>query len=295
MTWSGFISSAGKVLDTRLFELGGTTITIKTIVVVLVIMVATIVLSRLIQRGVHRAFRHRGVREEGNVSAIARLIHYGLLLVGIGVALQTAGFNLNALFAAGAIFAVGIGFAMQNIVQNFVAGVILLVERAIKPGDVLDVEGRVVRVMQMGIRATIVQTRDGEHLIVPNSVLAQSTVKNYTLKDSVYRVRAKVGVVYSADLRLVHETLEQTARGIEWRLPHHEPIVLLTEFGDSSVNFDVSVWIDDPWEGAKLLSMLNQAVWWALKDKELVIAFPQLDVHLDPPVVEGLQAIAGSN
>jgi len=288
---NGFVGKLEQLVSVKLFTVGGTTVTPRTVVVALLILAVFALLSRLIQRAVQRAFRHRGVKAEGNVGAISRLIHYGVVLVGVGVALQTAGFDLTALFAAGAVFAVGIGFAMQNIAQNFVSGVILLAERAIKPNDVVEVGGRVVRVVKIGIRATIVRTRDGEHMIVPNSQLVQSTVKNYTLEDSIYRVRAKVGLVYGADIAVALETLEQVARAIEWRLAERDPIVLLTGFGDSSVDFDISVWIDDPWESARLLSQLNQAVWWALKEKGLTIAFPQLDVHFDPPVATGFEKL----
>lgn len=288
MSWAEIVTAAGKALQFKLFTLGGTSVTLKTLVVVFIILAATFALSRGVRGGVTAVFRRRGVAVDGNVLAITRLVHYGILLMGVGVALQTAGFNLNALFAAGAVFAIGIGFAMQNIVQNFVAGVILLVERAIKPGDVLEAQSQVVKVVKMGIRATIVRTRDGDHLIVPNSALVQSTVKNYTLKNSVYRIRAKVGVVYSSDLKLVRKLLEQALRNIEWRLPSHDPIVLLTDFGDNAVNFDASVWVNDPWEAAKLLSRLNEVIWWTLKDHDVVIAFPQLDVHFDAPVEQSL-------
>jgi small-conductance mechanosensitive channel len=294
MSWSQFTANAGRLLNTKLFTLGGTAVTLKTIVTVVLILLVTYLVSRAIRRALTTVFRRRGLKDDGNVQAISRLVHYGVLLVGVGVALQTAGFNLNALFAAGAVFAIGIGFAMQNLVQNFVAGVILLVERAIKPGDVLEVEGRLVRVKQMGIRSTVVRTRDGEHMIVPNSVLVQSTVKNYTLKGSVYRIRAQVGVVYGSDMKLVMKTLERVTRSIDWRLSDHEPIVLLTAFGDNSVNFDASVWVDDPFEKPQMLSRLYQEIWWAFKEQEIVIAFPQLDVHFDPPVEQGLSRMAAA-
>ena len=290
--WSDFTDTAGSVLGTKLFVLGGTEVTPKTILLVIVILVVTYLLSMGVRRTVTSVFRRRELADDGNVQTINRLVHYAVLIIGGGVALQTAGFNLNALFAAGAIFAIGIGFAMQNLVQNFVSGVILLVERTIRPGDVLEVEQRVVKVHRMGIRSTIVRTRDGDHMIVPNSVLVQSTVKNYTLKNSIYRIRAKVGVVYGSDMKAVEETLEKAMSGIDWRLVEHDPIVLLTDFGNNSVNFDASVWVGDPWESAKLLSKLNQIIWWALKDKEIVIAFPQLDVHFDSPVEQGFSRLA---
>ena len=190
------------------------------------------------------------------------------------------------IFAAGAIFAVGLGFAMQNIAQNFVSGVILLLERSIKPGDVLAIDSTVVRVIDMVIRTTLVRTRDDEELIVPNSVLVQGTVKNYTLHDSIFRLRAQVGVVYSSDMRHVADTLRKVAESVTWRSDKRNPRILMKEFGTSSVDFDVSVWMDDPWEAPRALAQLNEAIWFALRDAGVTIAFPQLDVHFDRNVSE---------
>lgn len=294
MSWSHFISLAGQVRAAHLFSIGGVKVTPETVLTVVIVLILTSILSRILQHGMRTLFRRRGVGGEGSVSAIARLAHYAISIIGIVVALQAAGFNLNTLVAAGAVFAVGLGFALQNIVQNFVAGVILLAERAIKQGDVLEVEGKVVKVLEMGIRATIVLTRDDENLIVPNSTLAQSTVKNYTLRDPIFRLRAPVGVSYRSDMRAVMTTLEKAARGVEGCLSDRDPVVLMTGFGDSSVNFEVSVWMTDPWEARRVLSRLNQAIWWALKEKQIVIAFPQVDVHLDAPVAEGLRRLTAA-
>jgi small-conductance mechanosensitive channel len=134
----------------------------------------------------------------------------------------------------------------------------------------------------MGIRATIARTLDEEDIIIPNSILVASPVKNYTLKDSLYRLRSKVGVVYSSDMAQVRRVLEEVAGKMEWRSPVQAPRILLSDFGDSSVNFEVSVWIDNPWRMRHHLNLLNEAVWWGLKDAGITIAFPQLDVHFDP-------------
>ena len=282
---------ATQILDFTLFTLSGTPVTVATVITAVVIMFVTWWISRGLQRAIGRALKHRAVAS-ASITVITRLVHYSIVFVGIGVALDTIGFSLGALFAAGAVFAVGIGFAMQNIAQNFMSGVILLVERSIKPDDVLEVEGKVVRVVRMGIRTTIARTRDDEELIIPNSILVQGTVKNYTLQDSIFRLRALVGVVYKSDMHLVLESLTRVANEQPWRSARREPRVLMTNFGDSSVNFDVSVWMDDPWEGPKALSQLHQAIWWALKDANVTIAFPQLDVHLDRDVTDPIGRLA---
>jgi small-conductance mechanosensitive channel len=202
-----------------------------------------------------------------------------VLLAGVAVALQTIGISLTTVFAAGAVVAVGIGFALQNILQNFVSGVILLAERSIKETDVLEVDGRTIQVEQVGVRATVARTRDDERIIIPNSLLVQSIVANYTLADSFYRVRTSVGVSYGSDMRRVREVLENAAARVADRAESKEPVILLREFADSSVSWEVSVWTSDPWRSPRLKSDLNESVWWALKDAGLTIAFPQLDVH----------------
>jgi small-conductance mechanosensitive channel len=289
MDWIERLKTEG--LDIPLFEISGTSVTVATLVSFVLIIAVTFWLAGMAQRAVVRAFTRKGQEEEGAAGVAARLVRYAVLIVGLSVAVNSIGIRLTALFAAGALFAVAIGFAMQAITQNFVSGVILLLERAIKPGDVLEVNGQLVRVHDMGIRATIARTMDEEDIIVPNSQLVSATVKNYTFKDPTYRLRAVVGVVYSSDMALVRRVLEGAAEKLEWRSERYPPRVLLTDFGDSSVNFEVSVWISRPWEMRQRRSQLNEAIWWALKDAGVTIAFPQVDVHLDPPVMESLSAL----
>jgi small-conductance mechanosensitive channel len=252
MEWIKRIELDYGVLDVPLFTLAGTPVTLATLVVFAAIVAATWLVSFLVGKAVTRGFRLRGVKDEGTIEVFRRLIHYAILATGLAVGLQTVGINLAALFAAGAFLAIGLGFAMQNIMQNFVSGVILLTERSITPGDVLQIEGRFVRVQKLGIRATIAKTLDEEEIIVPNSVIVQSTVTNYTLKDSLYRLRCTVGVIYGSDMILVRDTLARAAQEVPWRIK-------------------------------------------ALKDAGITIAFPQLDVHFDPPVMESLGRLGRSD
>jgi len=177
--------------------------------------------------------------------------------------------------------------------QNLVAGFTLLVERTIRAGDVLEVDGRMVLVERMGIRATVARTRNEEQIIIPNANLVQNTVKNLTMSDRNYLLRATVGVVYGADMRQVRAVLEEVVQSLAWRDTEQKHRILMSEFGDSSVNFDVLVPMTDPWLARQRTSDLNEAIWWALKDADITIAFPQLDVHFDPPVEESLRLAAG--
>ena len=145
-----------------------------------------------------------------------------------------------------------------------------------------------VKVGHMGIRTTVARTLDDEDLVIPNSRLVQSAVKNYTLRDPQFRVRARVGVAYSSDMRAVEAALRRAAGVATWGLADPAPRVLLLEFGASSVDWEVSVWTDEPWHMRRQRSALQLAIWDALQEAGITIAFPQLDLHLDREVVERL-------
>lgn len=292
MTMQEVLARIREVLDIELLHVGETPLTVGTLLTAAMVVVLTYWLSWLIRRTMLRMVKERSVPEQGSMAVTARLVHYTILFLGFTIALSTLGIQLTALFAAGAVFAVAIGFAMQNITANFVSGVILLFERTIKPGDILEVDGRIIRIRELGIRSTIARGLNEEDLIIPNSNLVQATVKNYTLRDTLYRIDADVGVSYGSDMDRVREVLEVMAKGLEWRSGRHDPVVLMREFGASSVNFTVSVFTNDPWRLRLLRSRLNHAIWDALRDAKVTIAFPQMDVHFDPPVTAVLAAVS---
>jgi potassium-dependent mechanosensitive channel len=270
-----------EVVTEELFRVGAKSVSFFTIASMLVTFAGMLVISWLVRAGVRRALRRSMLEAAGGDLGVAdRLIHYGFILVGLTVALHLAGIKLGAVFAAGAVFAVGFGFAMQNIAQNFVSGVILLIERTIKPGDVLEIGTSIVKVMKMSIRATIVRTLDDEDIIVPNSTLVQSNVKNYTLEDNLYRVKVMVGVSYDSDLKLVREVLERATHDVPWRDKAYPPRVLLLNFGPSAVEFETSAWMHEPFNYRIAASDLRETIWWSFKRAGISIALPQVQVHL---------------
>lgn len=269
-------------LSLPLFEIGGTAVNGLTLISAGLIVLASLAFAHFVRRTLLRlvADRLSGV-QRSNLRVTIRLIQYLIVSVGVLIALHMIGVRLTALFAAGALLAVAAGFAMQNVTANFVSGLILLVERSIKPGDIIEFDGQIIEIREMAIRATIGRTLNEEDLIIPSSTLVQSVVKNFTLRDPLTRLRVNVGVSYRSDMALVRRVLEETARNSEWRSQAREPVVQMREFGPSSVDFEVSVWFEDPWQRYRRSSDLHEAIWWALKDAGITIAFPQLDVHFD--------------
>ncbi len=288
--WHEIISAIGAVFQAS-FTIGGSAVTLADLLVVFGLLFLTWLVSRVVRRGLARIMRSRDVDDEGTVAITLRIVHYAIMLVGLLTALSQVGINLSALFAAGAVFAVGIGFALQSLSENFVAGVILMFERSIKPGDIVEVDDLVVRVLRLGIRTTLCRSREDEEILVPNSHLVGSPVKNFTLHDPLLRLRGKVGVAYDSDMARVMEVLQAMAEQLPWRVDTRQPAVFLTEFGPSSVNFEVSVWMDDPWVAPRRRSELMRGIWFALKDNDITIAFPQIDVHFDAPVDEALSRL----
>ena len=284
------------VITEELFHIGEKGVSLLTLAYMVLTFVGMLTVSWVLRLGLRRALRRGKMEAAGGDQGVAdRLIHYGFILVGIALAMQTAGIKLTAVFAAGAVFAVGFGFAMQNIAQNFVSGIILLIERTIKPGDVLEIGGAIVKVMKMSIRATIVRTLDDEDIIVPNSTLVQSNVKNYTLEDNLYRVKVVVGVSYDSDLKLVREVLEKTTGDVPWRDRNYPPRVLLLNFGHSAVEYETSAWMHEPFNYRIASSDLREAIWVAFKRANIVIAYPQIDVHFPQAVAQNLFGSSSPN
>ena len=147
------------VLGFQLLQVRGVTLTVGTLLTALMIVIVGWLVSSAIQRMARRTLAKRSADDNRNLHAVLRLGHYAIMFVASVLAFETLGINLTTLFAAGAIFAIGLGFAMQNVVQNFVSGVILLVERTIRPGDILEMGGEVVQVKELGLRSTLVRTR----------------------------------------------------------------------------------------------------------------------------------------
>ena len=217
---------------------------------------------------------------------------YGVLvkliiwLIGFEITTHLFGIQLTTLFAASGFFALAAGFAVKNVVENFLSGGILRLEKTISRGDMIVVEGKWMTVYRIGLRVTIATTYDGEEVLIPNSLIAESMVTNMTRNNRLHRIQVQVGVSYDSDLKLVREVLEQTIDKLEWRSNVKNPVLYLEEFGDFSVNYVIKLWINEARESRKRKSELLEAIWWALKDRDITIAYPQMDLHLDQKVLD---------
>ena len=229
----------------------------------------------------------------GMTYALRRIVHYVMVLLGFILAVQCIGLNLGSLAVIFGFLSVGIGFGLQNITSNFISGLILLFERPINVGDFVSVAGQAGRVIKINMRSTHIQTLDQVTLIIPNSKFVESDVTNWSHGDTRIRLHCPVGVAYGSDTELVTKTLLEVAQTHHEVLTEPTPSVRFLEFGDSSLNFDLMVWIQYPRHQYQVRSDINYAIDAAFRKAGVQIPFPQRDLHLQmTPAVEKL---AGSH
>ena len=265
--------------DRVLFRVGGTDVTLASLISFVVFLLLAFVVSRVLQRTMKRVYSRRGI-DEGVQYALNRLLHYAVLAIGIFLALDNLGISVTALAGVGAILAVGIGFGLQNIAQNFVSGLILLLERPVKRGDFVEVGSSKGTVREIRGRATLVTTVDNVDILVPNGQFITEPVVNQTFVNRRIRIRVDVGVAYGSDTELVRNTLERVGRAHEMVMEDPAPKVWFTSFGDSSLDFALLVWIDEPILQPQIASDLRFAIDQAFRAAGVEIPFPQRDLHL---------------
>ncbi len=216
----------------------------------------------------------------GVANSVASLSYYGLVLVGLMVALAAAGFETSQFAIVFGALGVGIGFGLQNVVNNFVSGLILMFERPIQPGDVVEVSGTSGKVRSIGMRATTLTTFEGADVVVPNGTLLSEKLINWTLSDMDRRIDVNVGVAYGNDPRRVLALLEDVARTTPGVAVDPAPNIVFTGFGTSALEFSIRAWTNDFGDWVNIRSQLTVRIYEALQQAGIEIPFPQQDLHL---------------
>ena len=269
-----------KAIITHRFEYGELSISLGHVLVFCIGVVLAVWVARTLRALLREEVLPRMSLPRGVDNSVASLSYYVLLLVGLLAALSAAGFKIGQLaFMFGAL-GVGIGLGLQDVVKNFVSGLILMFERPVKPGDAVDISGTTGRVRAIGMRATTVRTFEGADVVVPNGMLLSDKVTNWTLVDQNRRIDVDLGVAYGSDVTRVMQLLQETTRATPGIADEPAPAVLFTGFGASSLDFAIRAWSRryDDWSAVR--SDLMTRLHAALDATGIVIPFPQQDVHL---------------
>lgn len=274
------------LLNHPLLELGPIALSLGDLLFFVGVIVVALVLSALFRRSMHRMGARSADANRPAYYAIGQIGHYVIVVIGVVIALQGAGINLSTLAVAAGAIGIGVGLGLQQAMNNFVAGMILLFERSVKVGDFIELEnGLQGTVRAINMRSTSLTTNDNLDVVVPNSLLTNSVMTNWTMNEASRRIHVPFGVAYGSDKDLVRQAALEAAIRVALDMNTtglREPQVWLVGFGDSALDFELVVWV-----GRESLSRPGrtraQYLWeieTSLREHGIEIPFPQRDLHL---------------
>lgn len=280
-TITGFVNKILESLRIPLFNMGDSSFTVLTLVYLILATLLLFYLTSKINKIVTHKLLAKSRIDYGVRAATGSIIKYLFLTIGFVIILQTAGIDLSSLTILFGALGIGIGFGLQNVINNFVSGLIILFERPIKVGDRIEVAGVAGDVIDISMRATTIVTNDNISIIVPNSQFISETVINWSHTDRNVRFNYPVGVSYKEDPQIVKKVLLEVALDNPGVLKEPKPDVLFTEYADSAMMFNLRVWtreyINRP---GVLKSQLYYEISRRFREEGIEIPFPQSDIHI---------------
>jgi potassium-dependent mechanosensitive channel len=268
-----------KLLLIPLFEVGETTVTTSTIAQTILALILVICLARLLYFIFHKHLLIRLGIDRGNREAISTIIAYTFTILGFVIVLQLSGFDLGSLAVVAGGLGIGVGFGLQNIIENFISGLTLLLERNLKVGDFIEIDGTTGYLSKISLRSVIISTFDGNDIVLPNNYLTTNRIINWSLDSFKARVRIPVVVPYGTNPLVVTEVLLKSAY-MEPTVCHNPiPEVLNKGFGDNpygAIEFELRVWVDRIDNRIGTINSLNYLVEYNLRQHDIRIPFPQI-------------------
>lgn len=253
---------------------------VKLVLAVVLTWVLALWLARLIENHLNRA----EYVNPGMQVALVKLSKFGLLTLASLLALEAAGIDLTALAVFGGASGVGLGFGLQRIASNFISGFIVLFDRSIRPGDVITIGEKFGWVQELRARYIVVRDRGGVERLIPNETLITNEVINWSYTGRSVRVRIPVSISYNDGPEQAMALLEEATQGVPRVLEDPPPAARLLVFGDNGIELELRIWINDPQQGmANVRSDVNLRIWKLFKAADIVIPFPQRDLHLVTP------------
>ena len=271
-------------LDYELWVIDDQSVTIKKVFIAVLILAIGLLLAKLISRFTTNRILRQTKLDESDRAIFDRILYILMLVVIVLFALHTVNIPLTALTFLGGAFAIGVGFGTQNLLNNFISGFIIMLERPVKIGDTIEFENTIGAIEEIGIRCTKIRTASNVHILVPNSSLLEKNIVNWTLSDQIIRCQVRVGVAYGSEVREVAKLLHKAVAEHGKILEKPEPAVIFNDFGDNALIFDLYYWIrigDASMEKITIESDVRFLIEKYFRESGITIPFPQRDIHLD--------------
>jgi len=271
------------VWNYEIYVIDNRAVTVKKLIVSIFILIIGILVTKIFVRTLTRRLAYYARLKDTTTSAIGKMFSIAAYLLVFLFAPRMVNIPLAAFAFLGGAVAIGLGFGAQNLINNFISGFIIMGERPISIGDLIEVDGILGQVEDIGVRSTRVRTGENIHILVPNSSFLERNITNWTLSDKKIRTRVTVGVIYGSPVEDVKKLLVEATTASKKVMHHPEPFVLFADFGDNALIFEVYFWVSihQIIEPRMIESSLRYRVDKLFREAGLVIAFPQRDVHLD--------------
>jgi small-conductance mechanosensitive channel len=288
-------------LDAFGFTVGATRISAWSVLVVIVVIAGLYLFARIGSKIAHRLFKRMTALDAGRRVLGEKLLSIAIWTFAIMIGVDILGIDLTALTVFSGAFGLAVGFGLQKTFGNLLAGIIMLMDRSIKPGDVIAVNDGITmtvgQVKKIGIRAVSVTTRDKKEYLIPNENLMINQVENWSYSSREVRIKVPVGIAYGSDIEIAERLMLEAAKQTKRVLDEPVPSVWLHAFGKDSIEFEAQLWIRDPEEGiGNVRSDYLKALWRLFRDNGVQVPFPQRDLNLrDTPELRSLIAALGGN
>ena len=269
--------------NTTLFQSGEATVQLSQIVIALAIVIFGVLVSKTITGLLRKRLTRLKRVDDHTAVVIQKILFYLLLVVIVLLALQVVGIPITVFALLGGALAIGVGFGAQNIFNNLISGFIIVLEKPIRVGDIIEVADTEGKVVSIGNRSTLVRRFDGIDVLLPNAHFLEQQVINWTLHDTELRGKVSVGVAYGSDTAAVRDIIDHAARENDKVNPEKKIDVIFEEFGDNALIFDLYFWtsVTTPMDMKRVRSEIRYRIDALCRERGITIAFPQRDVHLD--------------
>ncbi|WP_264558107.1 mechanosensitive ion channel family protein [Flavobacterium sp. N2270] len=271
------IETIKELLNYKLIDTDNVDIRVSTFVILFLVLIITAALLRFIRVV---ATRKLPLEDKNKFISFFQFVRYIVFAFAIVITLHSTGVNMSFLLTASAALLVGLGFALQQLFQDIISGILMIIDQSMHVGDIVEVDGRVGKVLEIKLRTTRVVTRNNRVMVIPNHKFMLDTLFNWTQNSFTNREQVNVGVAYGSDVQLVKQILLRCAEEAPDVLQEPKPIVLFEDFADSSLNFSLYFYVHDGMNSPGIQSDLRFRIDAAFRANRVSIPFPQRDIHV---------------